>query len=325
MFGLGYLNEAEGSPNSAHELKWQYNSCALVCMGYPVHSNFYQAGCWNSSAGEKSLRHVTSFKAHSCLITMALDHFHTFCWPIERSAGAHALPCTLLQHPPPAPQQPLASPAAAAVTQNEWSRLRNVDTKGGMSFCWVQPHPPYPFHTHTHKYTQQCPTSPGMFKHRGVKSLIMTSFMIKAVVYMTERNTWSNFIGHIWDFVRKKKCLYFWIVWFRTTCMTVAGEWKTWRWLWCGWSWWFERLEVGCFFSFHWFNSLPYLWEKMNTNNVPPLRQAETSYKGGKDHRQRGAWARIKQTAAQNSQIIRLLQKYIYKKKNMREWDKWYS
>lgn len=182
---------------------------------------------------------------------------------------AHALPCTQLQHPPPAPQQPLASPAAAAVTQNEWSRLRNVDTKGGMSFCWVQPHPPYPFRTHTHKYTQQCPTSPGMFKHRGVKSLIMTSFMIKAVVYMTERNTWSNFIGHVWDFVRGKKRLYFRIVWFRTTCMTVAGEWKTWRWLWCGWSWWFEMLEVGCFFSFHWFNSLPYLWKKWTQITFP--------------------------------------------------------
>lgn len=77
---------------------------------------------------------------------------------------AHALPCTQLQHPPPAPQQPLASPAAAAVTQNEWSSLRNVDTKGGMSFCWVLP-PPLPpsqtnghvhtHNTHTHRSTPQ--------------------------------------------------------------------------------------------------------------------------------------------------------------------------
>lgn len=35
----------------------------------------------------KALRHVTLFKAHSCLITMALDHFRTFCCPIEPSAG----------------------------------------------------------------------------------------------------------------------------------------------------------------------------------------------------------------------------------------------
>lgn len=73
------------------------------------------------------------------------------CW---EECRAHALPCTQLQHPPPAPQQPLASSAAAAVTQNEWSRLRNVDTKGGMSFCWELP--PLPPHTHPTKPMDMC-------------------------------------------------------------------------------------------------------------------------------------------------------------------------
>lgn len=56
-------------------------------MSSAIQFNFYWAGCWNSSAREKSRRHVMSFKAHSCVITMALDHFLTFCWPIESSAG----------------------------------------------------------------------------------------------------------------------------------------------------------------------------------------------------------------------------------------------
>lgn len=64
-----------------------------------VQSNFYQAGCWNSFAAEKGPRHVMLLKAHSRLITMALDHFLTFCWPAERSAGptlshAHTAPAS---------------------------------------------------------------------------------------------------------------------------------------------------------------------------------------------------------------------------------------
>lgn len=84
---------------------------------------------------------------------------------------------TQLQHPPPspAPQQPLASPAAAAVTQNEWSRLRNVDTKGGMSFCRSLTPPALP------KPTDMC-TSPGIFKCRGYKNLVNATFGIKKTV-----------------------------------------------------------------------------------------------------------------------------------------------
>lgn len=88
---------------------------------------------------------------------MAPDHFPTHCWPIERSVEAHALPCTQFQHPPPAPQQPLIYPA---VTRNEWSRLRNVDTKGGMSFL-LSATTPLPPSAHmqlidicAHRYTQ---------------------------------------------------------------------------------------------------------------------------------------------------------------------------
>lgn len=90
MFRLGCLNKPEGSTNSARELKWQYSSCAWVCMAFPVQSNFFFT---KLDVGipppplRKALRHVTSFKAHSCLITMALDHFRTFCCPIEPSAG----------------------------------------------------------------------------------------------------------------------------------------------------------------------------------------------------------------------------------------------
>lgn len=107
-----------------------------------------------------------SFNPHSRLITMALDHFRTFCWPIESSAGP-----TLHQHPPPAPQQPLASPAAAAVTQNEWSRLRNVHTKAGMSFCSaLTPQTNGYVRAHTEE-----PHKSGHVQTQGVETLIMTS------------------------------------------------------------------------------------------------------------------------------------------------------
>lgn len=108
---------------------------------------------------------------------------------------AHALPCTQLQHPPPVPQQPLASPATAAVTQNEWSRLRNVDTKGGMSFCWVLPPKPMDVcttHTHTHSHIQKHPTSPGMFKRRGV--LLWLLFLIKRFAYMTQIDFYISYL-----------------------------------------------------------------------------------------------------------------------------------
>lgn len=164
MFGLGYLNEPEGSPNGAHELKWQYNSCAWVCLGFPVQSNFYQAGCWNSSAGEKSPRHVTSFKAHSCLITMALDHFRTFCWPIERSAGptlSHAHSSSILLLLLSNPWLPLQQPQSHRMNGAAWGMWTQ---KEECHFAECNPIHPTPS-THTH--TQMHPTSPGMSKRRG--------------------------------------------------------------------------------------------------------------------------------------------------------------
>lgn len=68
-------------------------------------------------------------------------------WVRWEASRGHALPCTQLQHPPPAPPQQQQS-------QNEWSRLRNVDTKGGMSFCRVLlPPPDQRTRTHTHTHT----------------------------------------------------------------------------------------------------------------------------------------------------------------------------
>lgn len=56
---------------------------------------FYQVGGWKflsrrkerKKKKKKSLRHVVSFRAHSCLITMALNHFLSLCGAVERMAG----------------------------------------------------------------------------------------------------------------------------------------------------------------------------------------------------------------------------------------------
>ncbi len=140
MFGLGYLYEPEGSSNSAR-----------VCMGSPGQSDFYQAGCRNSSAREKSLRHVTSFKAHSRLITMALDHFLTFCWPIERSAGptlSHAHSSSILLLLLSNPWLPLQQPQSHRMNGAAWGMWTQREE------ChFAECYPPNQWmcaHTHTH-------------------------------------------------------------------------------------------------------------------------------------------------------------------------------
>lgn len=128
-------------------------------MGSPVQSNFYQAGCRNSSAGEKSLRRVTSFKAHSCLITMALDHFLTFCWPVERSAGptlSHAHNSSILLLLLSNPWLPLQQPQSHRMNGAAWGMWTQREE------ChFAECYPPKPVdvctqtHTHTHRSTPQ--------------------------------------------------------------------------------------------------------------------------------------------------------------------------
>lgn len=106
----------------------------------------------------KALRHVTSFKAHSCLITMALDHFRTFCCPHWAECLAHALPGAELQHPPPAPQQPLASPCSRPPQSNRmngaaWGMWTQ---KEECHFAECNPIQPTPLYTHTHTHSRAC-------------------------------------------------------------------------------------------------------------------------------------------------------------------------
>lgn len=144
-----------------------------MCMGSPVQSNFYQAGWWNSSAGEKSQGHVMSFKAHSCLITMALDHFLTFCWPIERSAGptlSHAHSSSILLLLLSNPWLPLQQPQSHRMNGAAWGMWTQKE-ECHFAECYPPPPPPIPNQwtcAHTqHTHTQKHPTSPGMFKRRG--------------------------------------------------------------------------------------------------------------------------------------------------------------
>lgn len=145
----------------------------LSVHGLPSPVQFYQVGCWNSSASEKSLRHVTSFKAHSCLITMALDHFLTFCWPVERSAGptlSHAHSSSILLLLLSNPWLPPLQPQSHRMNGAAWGMwTQKEECHFVESYPHSPPHTPHQTngHVHTHTHTQKHPTSPGMFKHRG--------------------------------------------------------------------------------------------------------------------------------------------------------------
>lgn len=144
--------------------------CSSV-HGLSSRVQFYQAGCWNSSASEKSLGHVTSFKAHSCVITMALDHFLTFCWPIEGRAGpmlSHAHGSSILLLLLSNAWLPLQQPQSHRMNGAAWGMWTQKEECHVAECC-----PPFTpnqwtcVHTYTHARTQKHPTSPGMSKHRG--------------------------------------------------------------------------------------------------------------------------------------------------------------
>lgn len=109
--------------------------------------------------GGESPKHVMSFRTHSHLITMALDHFLSLCWPIESSsrptlshARCSSIHLLLLSNLwlPLLLQQRRRRRRWRRHSRNEWSCLRNADTKGGMSFYQVLPPHPTPPHTLAH-------------------------------------------------------------------------------------------------------------------------------------------------------------------------------
>lgn len=122
---------------------------------------FTKLDWWNSSAGEKSLGHVMSLKAHSCLITMALDHFLTFCWPIERSARptlSHAHSSSILLLLLSNPWLPLQQQQSHRVNGAAWGMWTQKEECHFVE-CHPPPNPkPMDVHTHntyTHRSTPQ--------------------------------------------------------------------------------------------------------------------------------------------------------------------------
>ena len=138
-----------------------------MCMGSPVQSNFYQAGCRNSSTAGKSLGHVMPLNAHSCLITMALDHFLSLCWPIESSSGptlSHAHSFSILLLLLSNPWLPLQQPQSRRMngaTSGMWTQKEECH----FAECCYPPrqrtcaHSP---HTRARKHTQKHPANPDM-------------------------------------------------------------------------------------------------------------------------------------------------------------------
>lgn len=138
--------------------------------GSQVQSNFYQAGRWNSSVREKGLKHVTSSEAHSGLITMAVDHFLTFCWAIERTAGptlSHAHCSSILLPLLSNPWLPLQQPQSHGMNGaacGMWTQ------KEECHFAECYPQTNGRAHTHTHGHRpMSSPQAQACLKTQGAK------------------------------------------------------------------------------------------------------------------------------------------------------------
>lgn len=165
---------------------------------------------------------------------MALDHFRTFCWPIESSAGptlsqAHSSGILLLL--PSKPQLPLQQPQSHRMNGAAWGMWIQ---KEECHFAECYP-PQYPKDVHAHTSTPQVQAC---LNTGGRKVLLWFFFCQLKDLCMRLESNYLCIIHTIypWHFIRQREA---------TSRITYKQVWKygrrgePWTWLRCEWLQWY--------------------------------------------------------------------------------------